>query len=67
MRNANRLSDESGSHDQNLKERRDSSQKRNRATGSRTVSRESSGGPEKVGRSSGNKSGGSGKKGKDNH
>ncbi len=58
-RNANRVSDEGGSHDQNIEERRD----RTDGGGSQTVSREKSqGGAAQEGTSSGNKSGGSGKK-----
>jgi hypothetical protein len=59
MRDANRVSDEGGSHDQNIEERRD---RDDGAGGSQTVSRESQGGASKVGEGSGNKSGGSGKK-----
>jgi hypothetical protein len=58
MRDANRVSDEGGSHDQNREELRDQGER----NGSETVSRESSGGASKVGTGSGNKSGGSGKK-----
>ena len=62
MRDANRVSDEGGGHDQNVEERRDSGRSE---SGSQTVSRESRGGAAKEGTSSGNKSGGSGKKGGD--
>jgi len=62
MRDANRVSDEGGGHDQNIEERRD----RDDGGGSQTVSRESTGGASKVGTGSGNKSGGSGKKAGDN-
>ena len=58
MRDANRVSDEGGSHDQNIEERRDQGD----AGRSETVSRESTGGASQVGTGSGNKSGGSGKK-----
>lgn len=58
MRDANRVSDEGGSHDQNLEEARDQGD----VGRSETVSRESTGGASKVGTGSGNKSGGSGKK-----
>jgi hypothetical protein len=58
MRDANRVSDEGGSHDQNIEELRDQGDKDR----SETVSRESTGGASKVGTGSGNKSGGSGKK-----
>jgi hypothetical protein len=58
MRDANRVSDEGGSHDQNIEELRDQGDKDR----SETVSRKSTGGANKVGTGSGNKSGGSGKK-----
>ena len=56
MRDANRVSDDGESHAQGNEDE-------GRISGSRTVSNESTGGRSKVGTSSGNKSGGSGKKG----
>ena len=60
-REANRISDEGGDHDQGQEDER----QRTDNGGSQTVSRESQGGAVKEGRGSGNKSGGSGKKGGD--
>lgn len=60
-RDANRISDEGGDHDQGQEDER----QRTDGGGSKTVSRESQGGAAHVGHGSGNKSGGSGKKASD--
>ncbi len=57
-REANKVSDEGGDHDQGQEDER----QRTGNGGSQTVSRKSQGGAAKEGTSSGNKSGGSGKK-----
>jgi hypothetical protein len=62
MRDANRVSDEGGSHDQNKKEHGQSVRP---ANASQTISRKQSGEQNKVGKGSGNKSGGSGHKASD--
>lgn len=62
-REKNRISDEGGDHDQGQEDER----QRTDGGGSQTVSHESQHDRPKVGTGSGNKSGGSGKKGEEHH